>query len=185
MKKLILLLCVLGNVCVAKDFAHNRTFSFGVYARTGAPMGAGLEFSFPLIKGEIVEWRNFISIEGFGLKLIDSKYDSAALLFNEKMVLSYLAGSNVVSAMGVTYFRPYLFISGGYALTGGKYNNFGEAPYYIEVSGGIGHEFISQNGHTFFFEFGGGSMFYSQALLNQRQTKQAITKVLLGYRKYF
>lgn len=181
----LVLLCSLVCCMVAKDFAESNRYVVGAYARVGAPMGVGLEFGVPLIKGELVEWRNFVGIEGFGAKLLDASYDSGALLLHEKMTLSYLTGSSVAAVLGVQYFRPYLFVAGGFGFVGGKYNSFGSAPHYAEVSAGIGHEFITQGGHAFFFEFGGGAFFYINALPQQKNATQGATKVVLGYRIYF
>ena len=177
-------LCLFG-CCVAKEFSQDSDYLIGVHARVGASMGVGIEFGMPIIKSGVVEWRNFIGAESFGMELASTQYDTAALLFSDKMTLSYLTGSSVAAAIGISYFRPYLFLSGGFGLTGGKYNSFGTSPYYGEVSAGIGHEFITKNGHTFFFEFGGGAMFIGKVVANQTLTTQGTTKVLVGYRFYY
>ncbi|EEO25041.2 hypothetical protein HRAG_02098 [Helicobacter bilis ATCC 43879] len=178
------ILCLFG-CCVAKEFSQDSDYLIGVHARVGASMGVGIEFGMPIIKSGVVEWRNFIGAESFGMKLASTQYDTATLLFSDKMTLSYLTGSSVATAIGISYFRPYLFLSGGFGLTGGKYNSFGTSPYYGEVSAGIGHEFITKNGHTFFFEFGGGAMFIDKVVANQTLTTQGTTKVLVGYRFYY
>lgn len=185
MRKVIIFMLLTFCSVMAKDFLDKK-YLFGVHARVGAPMGGGVEFAFPIIKGNVFEWRNFLGIEAFGTNLIDTaSYDGTAMLFHEKMTFSYLVGSSVASAIGFSYFKPYLYVGGGFGLIGSKYNTFGNEPYYAEVSAGIGHEFITERGHTFFFEFGGGSTFFVNALPQQKQTTKGITKVLLGYRIYF
>ncbi|WP_147290004.1 hypothetical protein [Helicobacter didelphidarum] len=170
----------------SKDLMAINALSVGVNLITGSTMGANVEFGFPLLKKGLFQWRNYLSVGGGALKLnADSDMDTNFLLFSEKMTFGVLSGSSLGSHAGFSYFHPYLFIGGGFGLLNNAKNamSFGSAPYYYEVVAGIGHDFMTANGHSIFFEFGGG-----YASLTQKGASGILggfTRVLLGYRFYF
>lgn len=170
----------------AGDFSQSNDVSFGANISAGASMGGGVEVGFSLYKDGGFEIYNFLSLNGLGLKLIEDKYDYAAVFAQEKITFSYLLGSSIMSFIGFDYFRPYLFISGGFGGIFGKRYAPYKLPYYYEIFAGLGHEFITENGHTFFFELGGGTMNISSKLsdIPLNNTLGGNFKFLLGYRIY-
>ncbi|BDB64428.1 hypothetical protein T36_0880 [Helicobacter cinaedi] len=153
-KYLLLLLCCFS--LYAGEFGERSNISLGVYANTGASMGGGLELGFSLFQGSLLSLRNSISLESKASKLFnDERFDSQIFGIYDKLSLGILSGSTIASSIGFEYFRPYLYLSGGYGLLGTK-ENLAKTPQYWEVSAGMGHEFISHFGHTLFFELGGG-----------------------------
>lgn len=168
-----------------KDLMQIDTLSVGINLATGSMMGANLEFSFPLIKAGMFEWRNALSIGGGALKLrADSDMDTNFLLFSEKMTFGILAGSSLGAHLGFVYFRPYLFIGGGFGLLYAKDSiSFGQSPYYYEATAGVGHEFITEGGHTLFFEFGGGYASLTKKIISG--ALGGFTRIWIGYRYYF
>lgn len=112
----------------ATDFLEKNTYSIGINANVGGIMGGGVEFGFPIIKGDTLEWRNFISFNAYAVKLFNDKFDNTVPNLRKKMTLSYLTGSSVASRIGL--FRPYLFVSDGFGLIGGSIGSFTDIPYY-------------------------------------------------------
>lgn len=147
MKKYVLLiLCV---VCLySGEFGEKSKISLGVYANTGASMGGGLELGFSLFQGSLLSLRNSISLESKASKLFnDERFDSQIFGIYDKLSLGILSGSTIASSIGFEYFRPYLYLSGGYGLLSTK-ENLAKTPQYWEVSAGMGHEFISHFGQN-------------------------------------
>lgn len=184
-KYLLFLLCFFS--LYAGEFGEKSKMSLGVYANTGASMGGGLEFGFSLFQGSLISLRNSISLESKATKLLqDESFDTNILGFYEKLSLGIFGGGGISSYIGLPYFRPYLFVGAGFGLVSARTSSFAQAPYYWEVSGGLGHEFISKSGHGAFFELGGGVARLTQALLEQRaDALGGMFKVLLGYRYFF
>ena len=189
-KKCLILMLLLSGASAnlnAVDFSEKSNLSLGAYADLGSTMGGGLEFGFSLYSAPSWQIRNIISMEMKGLKLQKNKIDSFALIFHEKIMAGLLMGSSVFSHIGFSYFRPYLFVSGGFGLVSTNGSAMGSAPFYYEIQGGLGHEFITTNGHTLFFEIGGGLGNLTYALPNQAKnaTLGGMFKFLLGYRWHF
>lgn len=187
-KKYLILLLLLGsvNALSAADFSEKSNLSFGAYANLGSAMGGGVEFGFSMYNTALLQFRNIISVEMKGLKLQENKYDSSALIFHEKIMVGLLMGSSVLSHMGFSYFRPYLHISGAFGLVSTNGSAMNESPFYYEIQGGIGHEFITSKGHSLFFEIGGGMSKLTHTLPNQiKDATLGGTKILLGYRWHF
>ena len=189
-KKCVILLLLLGCVGVnlsAENFSEKSNLSFGAYADLGSTFGGGLEFGFSMYSTASWQLRNIISMEMKGLKLQQNKYDSFALIFHEKIMAGLLMGSSVFSHIGFTYFRPYLYVSGAFGLVSTNGSAMGDSPYYYEIQGGLGHEFITLSGHSLFFEIGGGLGNLTHALPNQikKATLGGMFKFLLGYRWHF
>lgn len=185
--RIFLLILVFGILeAKAKDLIESNNLSFGVNLNTGTMMGAGAEFGFLMYKNGDFEIFNFISLNSTGLKLTEDKFDYVSLFAQEKITFSYLLGSSVVSHIGFDYFRPYLFISGGFGGIFGKKDGY-KLPYYWDGFAGLGHEFITQNGHTFFFELGGGAVGLTSKLSDKKlqNTLGGNFRVILGYRIYF
>lgn len=186
MKKYVLLiLCVV--YLYSGEFGEKSKISLGVYANTGASMGGGLELGFSLFQGSLISLRNSISLESKASKLFNDKnFDSQIFGIFDKLSLGILTGSTIASSIGFEYFRPYVYLSGGYGLLHTK-ENLTKTPQYWEVSAGMGHEFISHFGHTLFFELGGGvgKLTSNPATLSQNTPLGGMVKVLLGYRYYF
>lgn len=181
----VLLLSAISANLKADDFSHESNLSLGAYADLGTTMGAGLEFGFALYSSPSWQLHNIISMEMKGLKLQHNRYDSFALIFHEKIMAGLLMGSSVTTYIGFSFFRPYFYVSGGFGLVSA--NGLGSAPFYYEIQGGLGHEFISLGGHTLFFEIGGGISNLTYALPNQvkNATLGGMFKFLLGYRWHF
>ena len=182
----IILLLVCVNALNAANFSEKSTLSLGAYGNFGAAMGGGVEFGFALYSTDLVQVRNAVSAEMRALKLQKEKYDSSALIFHEKLMAGILMGSSALSHIGFAYFRPYLFISGGFGLVATKDTAMDEKPFYYEIQGGIGHEFITMSGHSVFFELGGGMGKLTHDLPEQIDNPTlGRTKFLLGYRWQF
>lgn len=185
MKKIVLIVALLCQVIVAKDFIDSSKFSIGVNLNTGANMGAGVEFGTSLYRHDLLELYNYLSLNTIGMKILNKKYDSSAIFIQEKLTLGYIMGSSLTSHIGFSYFRPYLFIAGGFGGLVGL-NNLAKVPYYWEVVAGLGHEFISQGGHAFFFELSGGVIELTSAIKDMNANATGgIFRVLVGYRYYF
>ena len=157
-----------------------------MYGNFGAAMGGGVEAGFALYSTDLVQVRNAVSAQMRALKLQKEKYDSSALIFHEKLMAGILMGSSALSHIGFAYFRPYLFISGGFGLVSTKDTAMSKKPFYYEIQGGIGHEFITMSGHSVFFELGGGMGKLTHDLPEQIDNPTlGGTKFLLGYRWQF
>lgn len=182
----VLFLGVITNLN-ANNFSEKSNLSFGAYADLGTTYGGGLEFGFSLYSAPKWQLRNIISMEMKGLKLQKNAIDSFALIFHEKIMAGLLMGSSVTSYIGFAYFRPYLYISGGFGLIDTDGSKMGVSPFYYEIQAGIGHEFISTGGHSLFFELGGGLSNLTHSLPNQvkEATLGGMFKFLLGYRWHF
>ena len=170
-----------------KDFSPTSNFALGIFGNFGTMMGGGVEAGFCIYCGEVWQVRNAISLEAKGIKLHSNSYDSLALIAHEKVIFSATLGSSLASRIGLSFFRPYLHISAGFGLLDSAHTDFFHSPYYYEVQGGIGHEFISLRGHSAYFEVGGGVADLSTRV-PQRFEKTAlggIFKVLVGMRFYF
>lgn len=161
--------------------------SLGVYANTGASMGGGVELGFSLFQDSLLSLRNSISLESKASKLFnDERFDSQIFGIYDKLSLGILTSSTIASSIGFEYFRPYLYLSGGYGFLSTK-ENLAKTPQYWEVNAGMGHEFISHFGHTLFFELGGGvgKLTSNPINLSQNTPLGGMVKVLLGYRYHF
>lgn len=170
-----------------KDFSPTSNFALGIFGNFGSMMGGGVEAGFCIYCGEVWQVRNAISLEAKGIKLHSDSYDSLALIAHEKVIFSATLGSSLASRIGLPFFRPYLHISAGFGLLDSAHTDFSRSPYYYEVQGGMGHEFISLKGHSAYFEVGGGVANLS-ARVPQMLEKTAlggIFKVLVGMRFYF
>lgn len=185
-KKCLILVLLFGAIN-AEDFSENSNLTIGAYGNFGSTMGVGVDFGFSLYSAPSWQLRNIISMEYKGLKLQSGGYDSSALIFHEKVMIGLLLGSSVASHIGFAYFRPYLYISGGFGLLHAKTSPMGSAPFYCEVQGGLGHEFITPEGHTLFFEIGGGVSALTHSLQGQvrNATLGGMVKTILGYRLHF
>lgn len=184
---MLCVLCVSFMGLSAREWDSSSRFALGIYANTGASMGGGLELGVSLYQGQVVQLRNTLSLESKAAKLLqDESFDTNILGFYEKLSLGIFGGGSISSYIGLPYFRPYLFVGAGFGLVSVRTSSFAQAPYYWEVSGGLGHEFISKSGHGAFFELGGGVARLTQALLEQRaDALGGMFKVLLGYRYFF
>lgn len=186
---LLLMLAIGSSVGLsAREWDSSSRFALGVYANTGASMGGGLELGFSLYQGQILQLRNTISIESKAAKFLqEESFDTNILGFYEKLSLGIFGGGSISSYIGFPYFRPYLFVGAGFGLVNTRTSSFAKAPYYWEISGGLGHEFISKSGHGVLFELGGGVARLTQALPDQRADAPlgGMFKVLLGYRYFF
>ncbi|MGX2982234.1 hypothetical protein [Helicobacter sp. 23-1045] len=172
----------------AEDFSDKSSLTIGAYGNFGATMGVGVDFGFTIYSSDSLwQVRNIISMEYKGLKLQGGAYDSSALIFNEKVAFALLLGSSVSAHIDFSFFRPYLYVSGGFGLLGAKNSPMGNAPFYYEVQGGLGHEFITLGGHTLFFEIGGGISNITYPLPNQSKnaTLGGMVKTIVGYRLHF
>lgn len=189
-KKCLMLMLLFAGMSAnlnAEDFSENSNLTIGAYGNFGSTMGIGVDFGFSFYSAPSWQFRNIISMEYKGLKLQSNVYDSSALIFHEKVLMSLLLGSSVASHIGFAYFRPYLYISGGFGLLHTKTSPMGNAPFYYEVQGGLGHEFITLGGHTLFFEIGGGVSNLTYPIDNQAKnaTIGGMIKTILGYRLHF
>ena len=189
-KKCLILLLLLSGTSAnlnAENFSDKSNLSFGVYADLGTTMGGGFEFGFALYSAPNWQLRNVISMEMKGLKLQKNSIDSFALIFHEKIMAGLFMGSSVTSYIGFSFFRPYLYVSGGFGLIDTDGSKMGASPYYYEIQAGLGHEFITTGGHTLFFELGGGLGNLTHSLPNQvkKATLGGMFKFLLGYRWQF
>lgn len=170
-----------------KDFSPTSNFALGIFGNFGSMMGGGVEAGFCIYCGEVWQVRNAISLEAKGIKLHSDSYDSLALITHEKVIFGATLGSSLASRIGLPFFRPYLHISASFGLLDSAHTDFSRSPYYYEVQGGMGHEFISLRGHSAYFEVGGGVANLS-AKVPQMLEKTAlggIFKVLVGMRFYF
>lgn len=186
----VLIFCaVCGNFsdANAREFDENSNLSLGIYGDFGSSLGVGAEFGFALYSAPRWQLINIISVETKGLKLQATRYDTLALIFHEKLMAGLLFGSSVASHIGFSYFRPYLFLSGGFGLIHTDGVKMGREPYYYEVAAGLGHEFITENGHTLYFEFSGGigNLTHPLPLQIKQATLGGLFKFALGYRWYF
>lgn len=176
-----------SNQKSSKDFSPTSNFAFGLFGNFGSMMGGGIEAGFCIYCGEVWQVRNVISLEAKGIKLHSNSYDTLALIAHEKVIFGATLGSSLASRIGLSFFRPYLHISAGFGLLDSAHTDFSHSPYYYEVQGGMGHEFISLKGHSAYFEVGGGVANLS-ARVPQMLEKTAlggIFKVLVGMRFYF
>ena len=181
-----LALCmVLAN---AGEFSSKSRFSIGVYATPGSMMGGGVEFGAGLYQGDILQLRNVIAIESKAAKLLgDEKFDSNLTGVQEKLLIGIFGGASIASYIGFSYFRPYLYVGGGFSWLNAATSSFAQAPYHWEISAGLGHEFISRSGHGAFFELGGGVGKLTSTLIGQSPNAPlgGMFKVSIGYRYQF
>lgn len=191
-KKCLILVLLLSGVSEnlsanAENFSAKSNLSLGAYADLGTTFGGGLEFGFSLYSAEKWQLRNIISMEMKGLRIQRSQYDTFALIFHEKLMAGLLMNSSILSHIGFAYFRPYMYVSGAFGLVSTNSSIMRESPYYYEIQGGFGHEFITQRGHSLFFEIGGGISNLTHAMPNQvkNATLGGMFKFLLGYRWHF
>lgn len=175
----ILIFCLIFGANLVGDDVLDGDFSLGAKLKTGVNMGAGAEFGFEIYEEDNFWIYNYLSLNALGLKLSSDKYNSIALFAGEKVAFGYLLSSSVMSHIGFSFFRPYLFIGAGLGGVVGK-RDIPKNTLYYEVFGGLGHEFISENGHVFYFEIGGGYMDLSKIY-----NLGGSFRVNLGYRKYF
>lgn len=181
------LVCLCAAALHAGEFSSQSRFSLGVYATPGSMMGGGVEFGAGLYQGEIIQLRNILALESKAAKLLDEGFDTNITSVQEKLTLGILGGASILSHIGFSYFRPYLYVGGGFGFVSGARSSFGSAPYYWEASAGLGHEFITRNGHGAFFELGGGVGELTSALggLRENSALGGMFKVSIGYRYQF
>lgn len=185
--QIIVLVCcvVFAN---AGEFSSKSRFSVGVYATPGSMMGGGVEFGAGLYQGDILQLRNIIAIESKAAKLLgDEQFDTNLTGVQEKLLIGVFGGASIASYIGFSYFRPYLYVGGGFSWLSAATSSFAHAPYYWEMSAGLGHEFISRSGHSAFFELGGGVGKLTATLANQSPNAPlgGMFKVSIGYRYQF
>lgn len=176
-KKLVFVTAILAfsfcQILFAQESDLKRFSLGGIWRADDFRSSGGIEFGITISPGKFVA-RNYFLAEGFGLR--GDELSGGGFSLSDKIQLGGKMDLGKVSvvAYGFAQIGWVAFSTTGKAM-------FAQ-PFFIELSGGGGIEFLLENNFSFMVEFGGGGYIPTKS---GKINGGGFQSLLLGCRKYF